>query len=98
MISRSLFIHLFASCVLYAFYDFRLSNLYLLFQNNMVQLLETILVEGTNKVPEAVQPSSVNSLLELPVVVSNAGGIEFDDRVKCNLQGISFSFSSTLFG
>ncbi|PON82110.1 E3 ubiquitin ligase, UBR [Trema orientale] len=55
-------------------------------QNNMVQLLETTLVDGTDKVPEAVQPSSVDSLLELPVVASNSGGIEFDNRIKCNLQ------------
>lgn len=63
-----------------------------MFQNNMVQLLETALIDGTIKVPEAVQPSSVNSLLDmLPVLVGNSGGIEFDNRIKCSLQGICFS-------
>lgn len=56
----------------------------------MVQLLETALVDGANKVPEVVQPLSVNSLLELPVIASSSSGMEFVNRIKCNLQGNFF--------
>ncbi|KAM6549341.1 hypothetical protein CsatB_021017 [Cannabis sativa] len=55
-------------------------------QNHMVQLLETALVDGANKVPEAVQPLSATSLLELPVVASNSSGMEFVNSIECNLQ------------
>lgn len=62
-----------------------------MFQNNMVQVLETALIDGTNKVPEAVQPSLVNSLLDMsPLVVGSSGGIEFDNSIKCSVQGIFF--------
>ena len=75
--------------VFYSVYNDRLSNLCSIVQNNMVQLLETALVDGISKVPEALQPSSVNSLFDmLPVVTSNSGDIEIDDRIKCSLQGI----------
>lgn len=60
----------------------------------MLQLLETALVDGVNKVPEAMEPSSVSSLTNmLSLVADNSGSIEFDDRTKSSLQGINFSLS-----
>ncbi|KAL5582074.1 hypothetical protein UlMin_014516 [Ulmus minor] len=54
-------------------------------QNNMVQLLEMALIDGTNKVTELVQPSSVNNLVDVLSEVTS-GDIKFDDRIKCSLQ------------
>ncbi|XWS47517.1 hypothetical protein CRYUN_Cryun14cG0159200 [Craigia yunnanensis] len=56
-------------------------------QSNMIQLLEIILGDGTDKVVDSLQPASVNSLVDLlPIVSSNSGGIELDDHMKCGLQ------------
>ncbi|XP_022771848.1 auxin transport protein BIG-like isoform X2 [Durio zibethinus] len=61
-------------------------------ENNIVQLLEIILGDGTDKVVDSLQPASVNSLVDLlPVVSSNSCGIELDDLIKCGLQGVKCS-------
>ncbi|XP_022727915.1 auxin transport protein BIG-like isoform X2 [Durio zibethinus] len=61
-------------------------------QSNMIQLLEIILGDGTDKVVDSLQPASVNSLVDLlPIVSRNSGGIELDDHIKCGLQGIKCS-------
>ncbi|XWS75634.1 hypothetical protein CRYUN_Cryun01aG0107800 [Craigia yunnanensis] len=61
-------------------------------QSNMIQLLEIILGDGTDKVVDSLQPASVNSLVDLlPIVSSNSRGIELDDLIKCGLQGLKCS-------
>lgn len=64
-----------------------------IFQNNVVQLLETALIDGrTDKVSEPFQSFPVDSLVDLlPLVTGNSGGLDFDNRVKCSLQGIFLS-------
>ncbi|XVF31619.1 hypothetical protein REPUB_Repub17cG0006900 [Reevesia pubescens] len=62
------------------------------FQSNMIQLLEIILGNGTDKVVDSLLPASVNSLVDLlPIVASNSHGIELDDLIKCGLQGVKCS-------
>ncbi|KAL5739314.1 hypothetical protein ACOSQ2_028494 [Xanthoceras sorbifolium] len=57
-------------------------------QNNIIQLLEIVLLDGTDRVFEQLQLYSVNSLVELlPVVSSNYSVILLDDSLKCSLQG-----------
>ena len=69
---------------MYTWHNFSLD-----FQSNMIQLLEIILGDGTDKVVDSLQPASVNSLVDLlPIVSSNSRGIELDDLTKCCLQGI----------
>ncbi|EOY03818.1 Auxin transport protein (BIG) isoform 1 [Theobroma cacao] len=70
--------------------DFSCDDLSL--QSNMIQLLEIILGDGTEKIVDSLQPASVNSLVDLlPIVSSNSGGIELDDLIKCGLQGFKCS-------
>ncbi|KAK2663188.1 hypothetical protein Ddye_001762 [Dipteronia dyeriana] len=57
-------------------------------QNNILQLLEIVLVDGTDRVFEQLELCSVNCLVELlPVVSSDCGIILLDDSLKCSLQG-----------
>ncbi|OMO52577.1 Zinc finger, ZZ-type [Corchorus capsularis] len=61
-------------------------------QSHMIQLLETILGDATDKVVDSLQPASVNSLVDLlPTVSSSSGDIELDDHIKCGLQGLKCS-------
>ncbi|XVF71321.1 hypothetical protein PTKIN_Ptkin12aG0027900 [Pterospermum kingtungense] len=73
--------------LMYIWHNFALD-----FQSNMIQLLEIILGDGTDKVVDSLQPASVNSLVDLlPIVSSNSHGTELDDLIKCGLQGVKCS-------
>lgn len=66
-------------------------------QNQMGQLLEIVLIGGTDKVIEQVQLYPVNSLVQLlPIVSTDCDDIVLDDQINCCLQGV-FSFSFLLF-
>lgn len=66
-------------------------------QNHMGQLLEIVLIGGTDKVIEQVQLYPVNSLVQLlPIVSTDCDDIVLDDQINCCLQGV-FSFSFLLF-
>lgn len=65
------------------------------FQNNVVQLLETALVAGADREPDPSQPCSVYTLVDLlPLLTVKSGDTEWDNHIKCNLQG---TFSVTIF-
>lgn len=58
----------------------------------MGQLLEILLIGGSDKVIEQLQLYPVNSLVQLlPIVSTNCDEIVLDDQINCCLQGI-FSF------
>lgn len=59
------------------------------FQNKLVQLLEIALADGMDKVSDLLQPSSVNSLIDLlPMVADYCVDLDLDNHSKCSLQGI----------
>ncbi|GAV60100.1 ZZ domain-containing protein/E3_UbLigase_R4 domain-containing protein [Cephalotus follicularis] len=61
-------------------------------QSNILQLLEIAVVDGMDKVAETLQPDSVNRIVELlPMVSDNFGGINLDNHIKCNIEGVSCS-------
>ncbi|XP_059670492.1 auxin transport protein BIG [Cornus florida] len=61
-------------------------------QNNMVQLLETALVEGMDKESDTSLPHAVNTLIDsLPMFSIETGSIELQKHNTCTLQGGSCS-------
>jgi hypothetical protein len=70
-------------------YCYLWSNICLFFQNKLVQLLEIALADGMDKVSDLLQPSSVNSLIDLlPMVADYCVDIDLHNHSKCSLQGI----------
>lgn len=54
-------------------------------QNNVLHLLEVALVGGT---VEGTKPFNVNSLVDsLPIVPVKCTGVEFENHIKCTMQG-----------
>lgn len=61
----------------------------------MVQLLEMALINRMDKTPDALQPCSVDSLVDLLTSVTcSSCGNDLDNYIKCGPQGNSFSHTN----
>lgn len=60
-------------------------------QNNLVQLLEMVLSDASEKLPYALEVLSVDGILEcLVTVVGSSAGIKMDKHITRNQQGAHF--------
>ncbi|KAK7295546.1 hypothetical protein RJT34_18456 [Clitoria ternatea] len=60
-------------------------------QNNMVLLLETTLVDGTNMVADMSQPTTASALIDMLPMVDDFCSNFVDDYKKCHLEGFRCS-------